>query len=354
MMNDQRARMAEGNSSPREPPSEIAKIPKPMGCEFAEAFSFVNGNGARNSLHVGMPQGESSIFDDDFLVRLEHVRLQMRKRFAGTLRAERRSRRMGSSLEFADFRNYVPGDDPRRIDWSIYGRIERLMMKLYEEEEELDVGILIDCSASMHWRPREATHSAKFVLARHLAAALAYFALRGLDHVALWYFDSGLRIESGRYRGLPAFHDVLRFLRANPRGDATDLSSSLERFGRGRRRRGMAIVLSDFLDSAGFERGLSALVGRHFAVHLVHVMDPAECNPAQTGDLLLRDCESGRELAVTASPGLQRMYRQEFERFRDGLRSWCARHGAGYSFVVADASFDDIILRDFRRDGLVK
>ncbi len=196
----------------------------------------------------GMPNGDAGIFDDDFLVRLEHVRLQMRKRFAGTLRAERRSRRMGSSLEFADFRNYVPGDDLRRIDWSIYGRIERLMMKLYEEEEELDVGILIDCSASMHWRESAALHAAKFVLARHLAAALAYFALHGLDHVALWYFDSTLRAESGRYRGIPAFHDVLRFLRANPSGGETDLSSSLERFGRGRRRRGMAIVLSDCLD----------------------------------------------------------------------------------------------------------
>ena len=101
-----------------------------------------------------MPREDANLFDGDFLTRLEHVRLQMRKRFAGTLRAERRSRRTGSSLEFADFRNYVPGDDPRRIDWSIYGRIERLMMKLYEEEEDLDVGILIDCSASMHWRPQ--------------------------------------------------------------------------------------------------------------------------------------------------------------------------------------------------------
>jgi uncharacterized protein (DUF58 family) len=301
-----------------------------------------------------MPNGEATIFDDDFLVRLEHVRLQMRKRFAGTLRAERRSRRMGSSLEFADFRNYVPGDDPRRIDWSIYGRIERLMMKLYEEEEELDVAILIDCSASMHWRASDASHSAKFVLARHLAAALAYFALHGLDHVALWYFDSMLRAESGRYRGIPAFHDVLRFLRTNPRGGGTDLASSLERFGRGRRRRGMAIVLSDCLDPSGYGRGLGALVGRHFALHLVHLMDPDECDPVQNGDLLLRDCESAQEVAVTASPGLRKIYREEVERFRGGVKTWCARHNAGYSFVVANAPFDDIILRDFRRDGLVK
>ncbi|HEY5741798.1 MAG TPA: DUF58 domain-containing protein [Terrimicrobiaceae bacterium] len=301
-----------------------------------------------------MPNGDPRLFDDNFLVRLEHVRLQMRKRFAGTLRAERRSRRMGSSLEFADFRNYVPGDDPRRIDWSIYGRIERLMMKLYEEEEELDVGILIDSSASMNWRAPDASHSAKFVLARHLAAALAYFALHGLDHVALWFFDSTLQAESGRYRGIPAFHDILRFLRAGSSGGGTDLNASLERFGRSRRRRGLAIVLSDCLDVLGYERGLSALVGRHFALHLVHLMDPAECEPAENGDVMLRDCENGLELAVTASPGLRRIYREEVEGFRRGIKSWCARHNAGYSFVLADAAFDDIILRVFRRDGLVR
>jgi uncharacterized protein (DUF58 family) len=228
------------------------------------------------------------------------------------------------------------------------------MMKLYEEEEELDVGILIDCSGSMHWRAQDASHSAKFVLARHLAAALAYFALHGLDHVALWFFDSTLRAESGRYRGIPAFHDVLRFLRAGPGGGGTDLSASLGRFGRSRRRRGLAIVLSDCLDTSGYERGLSALVGRHFAVHLVHLMDPAECDPGQRGDVLLRDCESAQEIAVTASPTLQRIYREEVESFREGIRSWCARHNAGYSFILADAAFDDIILRIFRRDGLVR
>ena len=301
-----------------------------------------------------MPRGDANLFDGDFLARLESVRLQMRRRFAGILRAERRSRRTGSSLEFADFRNYVPGDDPRRIDWSIYGRIERLMMKLYEDEEDLDVGILIDCSSSMHWRPPAAPRPTKFTLARQLAAALAYFALHGLDHVALWFFDSALRAESGRYRGRTAFHDVLRFLRADPDGGRTDLSASLERFGRSRRRRGLAIVLSDCLDPAGYERGLSALVGRHFAVHLVHVMDPAECDPAESGDLILRDCESAQEMTVTAGTGLRRIYREEVERFRNGVRSWCARHSAGYSFIVADADFDDIILRTFRRDGLVR
>jgi uncharacterized protein (DUF58 family) len=300
------------------------------------------------------PPREENLFDTDFLVRLERVRLQIRERLAGSLRAERRSRRTGSSLEFADFRNYAPGDDPRRIDWSIYGRVERLVTKLYEEEEDLDVEILIDCSASMRWRTAGNTRPAKFTLARQLAAAIAYFALHGLDRVALWFFDSSLCAESGQYRGSSAFHEILRFLRTGFEGAGTDLTESLTQFARGRHRRGLVIVLSDCFDPAGWERGLSALLGRHFALHLVHLMDPDESDPAPRGDLLLRDCEGSEEIALTASESLLRLYRDEVRRFREGVKSWCARHTAGYSFVGTDVDFDAVVLRTFRRDGLVR
>lgn len=306
-------------------------------------------------IHPMPPAAETDLFDGNFLARLERVRLQVRRIFSGSHHAERRSRRTGSSLEFADYRNYVAGDDPRRIDWSIYGRIERLMMKLYEEEEDLDVALLIDTSASMHWRPERGRGVSKFTLTRQLAAALAYLSLHNLDRVGLWFFDSTLRAESGYFRGRPAFHDVLRFLRAVPDGPgSTDLAGSLERFGRRQRRRGLAIVLSDCLDPAGFERGLAAVAGRHFGLHLLHIMDPAECEPGETGDLFLRDCEGSGELAVTASPAVLDAYREETRRFCEGVKSWCAKRNAGYSFVLADAPFDDVVLRIFRKDGLVR
>lgn len=301
-----------------------------------------------------MPQDEE-LFDGEFLSRLERVRLQTRKVFSGTLRAERRSRKTGSSLEFADYRNYVAGDDPRRIDWSIYGRSNRLMMKLYEEEEDLDVAILVDSSASMHWKPEGVSRASKFMLARKLAAALAHLALYGLDRVSLWFFDEKLKAESGFFRGRPALHDVLRFLRNPPEsGGGTNLAESLGRFGRGQKRRGLAIVISDCLDSSGFEKGLTTLTGRHFSLHLLHVMDPVECEPGEKGDLLLSDCESRTELAVTAGPGLLRAYRAEVAKFREGVKDWCVSHDAGYSFIPADAEFDDVVLKLFRRDGLVR
>ncbi|CAN5790828.1 DUF58 domain-containing protein [soil metagenome] len=299
--------------------------------------------------------GTAEIFDASFLARLERLRLQVRKRMAGTLRAERRSRRTGSSLEFADYRNYARGDDPRRIDWSIYGRVERLMVKLYEEEEDLDVAILVDQSESMRWNPPGGGGVSKFIMARQAAAALSYVALRSLDRVGVFFFDSALRAESGFLRGRPAFREVLAFLRSGSYGEkGTDLAQSLGTFARGQKRRGLAIVISDCLDPGGFERGLSAITGRHFALHLLHVMDSRECEPAEVGDFDLTEVEGGTEMQVTAGEGLLKAYRKEVEMFRDGIKTWCGKHQAGYSFLLSTGSFEDAVLRIMTRDRLLR
>lgn len=303
-----------------------------------------------------MPVADAiDLFDGDFLTRLERVRLRLRRILSGVQRAERRSRRTGSSLEFADHRNYTPGDDPRRIDWGIYGRLERLMVKLYEEEEDLDVTLLIDISASMTWQPDRSQAPAKLALARQLAAALAYLSLHNLDRVRIGFFDAELRQESSPYRGKSAFHEVLRILRSPPEaGGATDFATSLGGFGRSQNRRGLVLILSDGLDPEGFARGLAAVTGRHFAMHFLHLLHPAECDPDLRGDLRLQDCEGGAEVDVTAAPALLTAYRTEVEKFRAELRSWCTRHEAGYSFIRSDMAFDDVVLRLFREDGLVR
>jgi len=303
-----------------------------------------------------MPAADAiDLFGGNYLARLERVRLQLRRIFSGARRAERRSRRTGSSLEFADHRNYTPGDDPRRIDWGIYGRLERLMVKLYEEEDDLDVTILIDTSASMTWRSADTAGPSKLTLARQLAAALAYLSLHNLDRVRVGYFDSTLRQESTPYRGKSAFHDVLRVLRTTPdMPGPTNLAASLARFGRSQNRRGLVLVLSDGLDPDGFELGLAAVTGRHFSMHFLHIMDPSECDPTLRGDLRLQDCEGLGELDVTANPALLTAYRTEISNFRASIKSWCARHDSGYSFILADMPFDDVVLRMFRQDGLVR
>ena len=297
----------------------------------------------------------AEVFPADFFARLERVRLRARKVHSGTLRAERRSRRSGSSLEFADYRNYAPGDDLRRVDWGIYGRIERLMTRVYEEEEDLDVTILLDASASMRWESRRGDTASKWKTAHRLAAALAYLGLHGLDRVVLGYFDSTLRALSSRLRGRTAFSQAVEFLRHPPaEKSGTDLPASLDRFVKQARRKGMVIVLSDFLDPHGYEAGLLPVIGRHFSLHVIHLFHPEEIQPRETGDLLLRDSETGEEIAVTIHPHLLAACKREFENLQSGLQTWCTRSGAGYTLVRSDMPLEDVVLRQFRETGLLR
>lgn len=295
------------------------------------------------------------VFSADFFARLERVRLRARKVHSGTLRAERRSRRSGSSLEFADYRNYAPGDDLRRIDWSIYGRIERLMTRMYEEEEDMDVSILLDSSASMRWKRHRGDNASKWTAAHRLAAALTYLGLHGLDRIILGYFDSSLRTLSTRLRGKAAFAQAVEFLKHPPGGSfETDLLNSLDQFVKKTRRKGLIIVLSDFLDPRGYENALSPIIGRHFSLHVIHLAHPGEVEPKETGDLLLRDSETGQEIAVTVHPRLLTACKEEFEKLQSGFQSWCTRNGSGYTFVRSDSSLEDIVLRQFRETGLLR
>ena len=157
-----------------------------------------------------MDPARAALFDSDFLAKLEQLHLLAKRLFRGEQRAERRSRQTGASLEFADYREYVPGDELRSIDWPAYGRLERLFVKLYEQEQDLPVSFLIDASASMRWRPSETAPGwSKLEQARRLAAALAYIALANLDAVNVFYFSSDVQAELRVLRGKGQFHRVL-------------------------------------------------------------------------------------------------------------------------------------------------
>jgi len=176
------------------------------------------------------------LFDSAFLSKLEQLYLLSKKLFRGAHRAERRSRQLGSSLEFADYRNYTAGDDLRSIDWNIYGRLDRLFIKLFEQEQDLDISFLIDASASMRWSPEsrpgaQAPRISKFDQARRIAASLAYIGLANLDRVNVHYFGSRLEKDMGLSRGKSQFHKVLDFLRDAPELDGeTRLLPSLQTF----------------------------------------------------------------------------------------------------------------------------
>jgi len=298
------------------------------------------------------------LFDTEFLSKLERLKLIARRVANGRDRAERRSRRTGSSLEFADHRNYSVGDDLRAIDWNIYGRLERLFIKLYEEEEDLPVHILVDCSHSMQWEPpRGGTerHS-KFDYARRLAAALAYIGLSNLDRLELHFFSGQLEHGMGLARGKKHFQRILNYLGKPPEAEVliTDLHESLITFQRRARRRGLVCILSDFLDPAGWEEPLARLNAARFDMELIQIADPAEVDPALLGDLRLTDAESGETLEVTVDEKLAAAYRQAFADYTAGLEQFCRRYGHGWLQARTDLPFEDLVLVMLREGGLVR
>src|SRR5438445_791651 len=228
----------------------------------------------------------ANLLTPDLLRRLEQLQLLAQRRAKSSAKGERRSRARGQSVEFADYRNYTAGDDFRYLDWNLYGRLERLFLKLYEEERELPVRIFLDASESMTFgEPR------KFDFARQIAAAIGYVALSGFDRVSVIPFpplDSnrgGQNLPPATFNLELAARGALRAVRgkksaiqffqnlgALSAGGSANLNEALRRGAIEARQAGVAVVLSDFLDPAGYESGLTALIGRGFQVNLVQIL----------------------------------------------------------------------------------
>jgi uncharacterized protein (DUF58 family) len=289
-----------------------------------------------------------SLLSPTLLRQLEQFQLLARRRAKSSLKGERRSRARGNSVEFADYRNYVSGDDFRYLDWNLYGRLDRLFLKLYEEERELPVAVFLDASESMTFgQPR------KFDCAIRIAAAIAYVALAGFDRVSIRPFpdnlaESPLRAALRSVRGKRSALQLLRNLsQLTPAGSAS-LNHALQRGALESRHAGLAIVLSDFLDPAGYEAGLSALLGRGFQISTVQILAPEELNPSTFGDLRLVDSETGAIQEVTFGKYRLKAYQQCVENFSTRLREFCQARGIHFFRTSSDVSLEHLLLHQLR------
>ncbi len=302
----------------------------------------------RGSVPVASRDGADDLFDGEFQRRLEVLAVVSRRLFAGRLRAERRTKKSGSGIEFADHREYSPGDDLRSLDWAVYGRTEKLLVKLFEEEEDLTIHILLDCSRSMgHGLPPKFDH------ARKLAAALAYVGLANLDRVALHGWSTRVSARLPPARGKGRVYKVFDFLRGLRCEGETALAEGHRAFGAEHKRRGVAIVLSDLYDPEGFERGINALRYMKFEPMVIHLVDPREADPGQRGDLLLVDVETGSSREVTLTPDLVRRYREAHRQWCVEIESFCKSRQIPYVPADVTGEFDDQVLTLFRRLGVV-
>ncbi|MCI0651863.1 MAG: DUF58 domain-containing protein [Planctomycetes bacterium] len=290
------------------------------------------------------------LLEEDFLAKLEKLSLLSRRTIVGKVRGTRRSKRRGFSMEFADYRDYVPGDDLRYLDWNTYGRLERLFVKLFHEEEDLTVSILIDASASMADGEPE-----KLRYALRLAAALAYVALAAGDRVGIFPFASDLALPLSPLRGRRNAPRIFQFLGgiAASEGVQTRIEPSLAAFRRAHSRRGMVILISDLLDPAGFDAALRHVAGGTLDAFLIHVLSPQELAPPLSGDLRLVDRESGASSDVSITRGLLDVYRSTVDGFCAAVRECCVRRGLTALFASTAMPFEPLILGYLRSRGLL-
>jgi uncharacterized protein (DUF58 family) len=287
------------------------------------------------------------LFDSDFLKKLEYLSLVSRRVFRGQLLAQRRTMQLGGGIEFADHREYTPGDDFRYIDWNVYARHDELLLKRFQEEEDLHVYVLLDCSKSM-----ACGDPPKFDYVRQVGAALAYIALADLDRVAVVAFAGDVVADFPLARAKARILSLLKFLEGlKPHGTATNLARVAKSFVHRGQRRGLALVLSDLFDPDGFQRGLDLLRHHRYEPHVIQVYDRGDAEPQLKGDLELFDVETETLRKVTVTERNLRQYRRIFAEFLESVTRYCNTYGIGNTRTSTDVPFDELLLRMMRTAG---
>jgi uncharacterized protein (DUF58 family) len=300
------------------------------------------------------------LFDETTLRKLEQLRLAAHRVRAGVMKGERRSTKRGTSIEFADYRDYTRGDDLRRLDWNVYARLERPFIKLLEEEEDLTVHLLVDASGSMDWPPPDPLAPAaadlhKFRYALRLAGTLAHIGLSSGDRVAVALLAGGG--AAGRWgpsRGRGQTLRLLDWLEGLPTGGETDLNAALRDYALRGGRAGLALIVTDMFSPNGYEAGLTALQGRGYEVGIIHVLSPDEIEPALAGDMRLVDSETSAAQDVTIDSAMRELYGRRLRQWRDEIAAHCQARAVHYIAVETGTPWENVILYALRRAGVVR
>jgi uncharacterized protein (DUF58 family) len=306
-----------------------------------------------SSSPVAAPRSSASatppLLDPEFLHKLEQLELVSRRIFVGRMKGERKSKRRGSSVEFAEHRNYTYGDDLRHIDWNVYGRLDKLFLKLFLEEEDLHVYTLLDTSLSMDFG-----NPTKLRYGKQVAAALSFIGLVNHDRVLVDTFSA--RLDQGLHgiRGRSQMWRVVQYLDALQATGQSNLTAAAREFAIRHAGKGVVVVISDFLDKHGYQDALRYLLARNMDIFVIHILSQEEVEPELVGDLRLIDCEDDETAEITISAPLLKRYKDNLNAFVGGLKEWCTQRGITYIFTNNQFPFDKLILNYLRQRGLVK
>ena len=295
------------------------------------------------------------------IARLERLELVSRKVFRGRMKGERRSKRKGQSVEFADFRNYVPGDDLRLIDWNLYARLDQLFLKMFMEEEDLHFFALVDASDSMRFG-----NPTKLHVAKQLAAALGYVGMCRADRVSVSVLGPEGR-HAPTLRGRGSLHRLLSYLdgvggpdtQARKAGEPpsphnVSLYDGIREFSLRHSGTGVAILISDLMDKSGYESALRMLVARRMDVFVIHVLTPEEIDPPLRGDYRLIDAEDGDEAEITVNPYVLQRYQDTLRSFIESIKHFCNRRTIAYIPVKTDTPIEEVVTSYLRKRGVVR
>jgi len=293
------------------------------------------------------------IFDEATLRKLEQLSLVASRVRVGLMKGERRSRKKGSSIEFADYRDYSPGDDLRRLDWNVFARLERPFIKLLEEEEDLAVHILVDASASMNW-PDSGGEVNKFQYALRLAGALGYIALVTGDLVAVTWLTSQGNRSWGAFRGRQNALPMFQYLEAGEAIGITNLDAANRDYALRATRPGLLVLISDLFSPSGFTNGLNALLGRGYEVVIVQLLSPDESHPPFGGDVKLVDVETGAGAELTLDVSTISLYKQRLREWQSEIAKYAANHGINFVPVTTDLPWDKLVQQSLRARDIVR
>jgi uncharacterized protein (DUF58 family) len=298
---------------------------------------------------AGATTTETQLLSPQLLAQLERLELVSRKVFRGRMKGERKSKRKGQSVEFADFRQYVPGDDLRFIDWNLFARMERLYLKLFLEEEDLHFYALIDTSESMNFG-----EPTKLQYAKQLAASLGFIGLCRADRVKIETLGTSSRQPGPVLRGRSSLWRMMDYLEGIEPGRNVSLAEGVKNFCLRNTGKGILVLITDLMDKEGYEKALRFLVTQQMDVYVLHVLCPEELNPEVKGDLKLIDCEDEDVAEVTISRPLLEKYKRTVAAFIDGARNFCSRRDMTYLMTGTDTPVETLVSNYLRRRGLVR
>ncbi len=294
-----------------------------------------------------MPSHFESFLDENFLKQLEKLKLITQKGIKGPFRGEHKSWRSGEGQEFLDYRNYQAGDDLRYVDWSVYGRFDKLFIKLFHAEENQTVHFLLDVSRSM-----QSGSPSKVFNAKKIAAAVSYICLSNLDRVTMAAFADELVDFKPPLRGKRRYAELLNFLHLLSPDKQTDLNTCLSEYASISKYPGIVLILSDLFDPKGYQEGLKALTYRNFDVHLIQVLDHEELSWSHNGNLILKDVETGEKKVTFIDQALAACYRETVEKFLATIKGFCDGYNISYYVYDTHVLFEDFLL-DYLTKGAI-